>query len=37
MPKFTVLRRRWVVERTFAWPGNYRRLSKDDGFLAETE
>jgi transposase len=21
--------RRWVVERTFAWLGNYRRLSKD--------
>lgn len=26
---FTVLPRRWVVERTFAWLGNYRRLSKD--------
>ena len=25
---FTVLPRRWVVERTFAWLGNYRRLSK---------
>jgi len=23
------LPRRWVVERTFAWLGNYRRLSKD--------
>ena len=21
--------RRWVVEKTFAWLGNYRRLSKD--------
>ncbi len=26
---FHVLPRRWVVERTFAWLGNYRRLSKD--------
>ena len=26
---FVVLPKRWVVERTFAWLGNYRRLSKD--------
>jgi len=26
---FVVLPRRWVVERTFAWLGNCRRLSKD--------
>lgn len=26
---FAVLPKRWVVERTFAWLGNYRRLSKD--------
>ncbi len=26
---FKLLPRRWVVERTFAWLGNYRRLSKD--------
>ena len=26
---FAVLPRRWVVERTFAWMGRYRRLSRD--------
>jgi putative transposase len=26
---FTLLPRRWVVERTFAWLSNYRRLGKD--------
>lgn len=26
---FVVQPRRWVIERTFAWFGNYRRLSKD--------
>ncbi len=26
---FVVLPRRWVVERTFAWLGRYRRLSKE--------
>jgi putative transposase len=28
-PGFQVIPRRWVSERTFAWVGNYRRLSKD--------
>jgi putative transposase len=28
-PKFEILPKRWIVERTFAWLGNYRRLSKD--------
>lgn len=31
-----VLPRRWVVERTFAWLGHYRRLSKDYERLCET-
>jgi transposase len=36
MPRFTVLKRRWVVERTFAWLGRYRRMSKDYEYLTET-
>ncbi len=36
MPAFTVLRRRWVVERTFAWIGRYRRMSKDYEYLTES-
>lgn len=28
-PGFVVLKRRWVVERTFGWLGRWRRLSKD--------
>jgi len=34
---FQVLPRRWVVERTFAWLGRSRRLSKDYEALPETE
>ncbi len=33
---FAVLPMRWVVERTFAWLGNYRRLSKDYETLVMT-
>jgi putative transposase len=32
---FDVLPRRWVVERTYAWMGRNRRLSKDYEFLPE--
>ena len=35
-PAFTVLPRRWVVERTFAWLGQNRRMSKDYELLPET-
>jgi transposase len=34
---FKVLARRWVVERTFAWIGRYRRMSKDYEFLPQTQ
>ncbi|GHG11612.1 hypothetical protein GCM10017783_24930 [Deinococcus piscis] len=34
---FHVIPRRWVVERTFAWLGRNRRLSKDYETLRETE
>lgn len=33
---FVVLPRRWVVERTFAWLSNHRRLSKDDERFCQT-
>ena len=33
---FQILPRRWVVERTFAWLGRCRRLSKDFEALPET-
>jgi putative transposase len=35
-PGFKVLPRRWVVERSFAWTGQNRRMSKDYERLPET-
>ena len=34
---FEVISHRWIVERTFAWLGRYRRLSKDYEELPESE
>jgi putative transposase len=36
LPVFTVLPRRWVVERTLAWIGRYRRMSKEYDYLPES-
>ena len=33
---FSVLPKRWIVERTFSWFGRYRRLSKDYETLTAT-
>ena len=33
---FMLLPRRWVVERSFAWMGRFRRLARDDERLPET-
>ena len=33
---FQLLPHRWIVERTFAWLGRYRRLSKDYEVFIET-
>lgn len=33
---FELLPHRWIVERTFAWLGRYRRLSKDYEVFIET-
>jgi putative transposase len=36
VPGFQIIPRRWVSERTFAWLGNYRRLSKDYEYRVDT-
>jgi putative transposase len=36
VPRFAVVPRRWVVERTFGWLGRFRRLSKDYEYLPAT-
>ena len=33
---FVILPKRWVIERTFAWLGKYRRLSKDYEYLTKS-
>lgn len=35
-PGFEILPKRWIVERTFAWMGNSRRLSKDYEILTNS-
>ncbi|GAA0473932.1 IS5-like element ISMac15 family transposase [Streptomyces olivaceiscleroticus] len=37
VPQFAVVPRRWVVERSFAWLGRYRRLARDYEYLATSQ
>ena len=36
-PKFVIIPKRWVVERTLGWLGNSRRLSKDYEISTKSE
>jgi putative transposase len=36
LPRFAVAPRRWVVERSFAWLGRYRRLAREYEYLTAT-
>ena len=36
-PAFVIIPKRWVVERTFGWLGNSRRLSKDYEISTKSE
>jgi putative transposase len=33
---WAVIAKRWIVERTFAWIGHYRRMAKDFEILTTT-
>jgi putative transposase len=33
--RFVLVKKRWIVERTFGWFGKYRRLSKDYEFFPQ--
>ena len=35
-PGFEIVGPNWIVERTFAWLGSYRRLSKDYEFRVQS-
>ncbi|MGI5466233.1 transposase [Streptomyces sp. CA-132043] len=37
VPMFAVAHRRWAIERSFAWSGRYRRLSKDYEYVAANQ
>jgi len=37
VPRWVIIPKRWVVERTFAWSNNSRRLSKDFEITTSSE